>query len=212
MWGGWYSDIEIMAEINKMRVIARNATEKKTEGLPSAEVVLFVDERAYFNTERNGSLSDSVNMIRVAMGNTGIPFDVCMVEDAKSVLPKYTSAVFTAPIPSESGKKAVELCKEMNVFSVIPNETKPFYSTEELREILTAQGVHCYDSQGNVVYCAEGFLSIHSASEGEYKIDLPQKFRIKGVLGINSEESECDTLILEMKKYETVIFELFKIG
>ena len=74
MWGGWYRNDRIMAELETMRKITETSMAKATAGLPSAETVLFIDEKAYANNLRGSDLIDSVNRIRVAMGNTGIPF------------------------------------------------------------------------------------------------------------------------------------------
>ena len=45
MWGGWYHDSEIMAELKKMKTEADSQGENNTDGLPSAETVVFIDEK-----------------------------------------------------------------------------------------------------------------------------------------------------------------------
>jgi hypothetical protein len=85
-----------------------------------------------------------------------------MVEDAKKVLHKYKSAIFTAPLPSESGKKAIELCKELNIPYIETTTQKAFFKKNELREILISNAVHCYNAQDNVIYCGNGFLGKES--------------------------------------------------
>ncbi len=210
MWGGWYHDAEIMAGLKKMKAAAEASKDKKSEDFPCAQTVLFVDEKAYLNNPRGSQLCHSVNVIRKAMGNTGIPFDLCMVEDAARVLHKYRAAIFAAPIPSQSGKFAVEMCEKMGIPYVQASEEKPFYSDVELRDFLVSAGVHCYDTDGNVIYCGEGFLSIHSVNDGEVKISLPSKYRVAPLFGADFAECETDVILIDMKKHGTAVFELIK--
>ncbi len=208
MWGGWYHSKEIMAELKGMREIAEGSKEKTSSDYPSAQTVMFIDERAYLNNPRSSQLCHSVNITKTAMGNTGIPFDLCMVEDAQKVIHKYKAAVFTAPIPSNSGVAAVELCKKLNVPYIQLSPEKPFFTEAELREFLTSAGVHCYNDKGNVIYCGEGFVGIHTANAGEVKISLPEKYGVKPLLGTDFTECETDVISLNMKKHHTALFEL----
>ncbi len=207
MWGGWYHDEEIMLEMSKMRNIAESSKEKI--GLyPTAQTVVFIDERAYFNNPRCSDVSCSVNNIRVAMGNTGIPFDLCMTEDAQKVIDKYKVAIFTTPLPSDSGKEAMSLCENYNIPYLFPEDEKIFISTPELREFLVSKGVHCYNSDNNVVYCGGGYIGIHTAHEGEIEIRLPEKYKVRSLLGAKLEEQETDVVSLCMNKHDTALFEL----
>ncbi len=208
MWGGWYEDKAIIEDLKKMKSIAEASINKNTAYYPQAETVMFIDEKAYLNNPRNSNLCHSVNITRIEMGNTGIPFDLCMVEDAKKILHKYKCAIFTAPLPSENGKNAVELCQKLNIPYVETTTDKPFYKKNELRETLISNGVHCYNENDNVIYCGNGSLGIHTVNDGEAKISLPQKYKIKSLFGAAFPECETDTIILNMQKHDTVIFEL----
>ncbi len=208
MWGGWYHDKAIMAEMAKMREIAENAKDKNNQHFPKAETVLFIDEKAYLNNPAGSELCHSASHTRVRMGNSGIPFDLCLVEDAEKVVKNYRAAIFTAPIPTDSGKAAVELCKKLGIPYIQTSEEKPFYSVDELRDFLVSSGIHCYNSDGNVIYCGEGFLAVHSVNGGEVKITLPQRYKIRPLLGTDIGECEADTLTLNMKEFDTAVFEL----
>ena len=208
MWGGWYHDKHIMSEMENMKNIAEEAVKKSADLYPSAQVVLFIDEKAYLNNPRGSRYCHSVNIIRSAMGNTGIPFDLCMAEDAEKVLPKYKCAIFTAPFPSESGKGAVKLCEKLNIPYIYPDEAKSHFSVDELREFMISNGVHCYNEDGNVIYCSGGYIGVHSVADGEIKIKLPGKYRIKVISGACLYETEADFVLLQMAKHDTVLFEL----
>lgn len=207
MWGGWYHHEEIMLEMSQMRNIAEGSKEK-SNSFPSAETVVFIDEKAYFNNPRCTDVACSVNNIRVAMGNTGIPFDLCMTEDAEKVIDKYKVAIFTTPLPSESGKKAIALCESLNIPYLFPEGDKIYISTPELRKFLVSKGVHCYNSGNNVICCGGGYVGIHTAYEGEIEIKLPEKYKVKALLGSNLEVQETDMISLYMNKHDTALLEL----
>lgn len=208
MWGGWYHNGEIMSEMKKVKDISGMSIEKDAARYPNAQTVLFIDERAYFNNPRGSQYCHSVNIIRSAMGNTGIPFDLCMTEDAEKVIHKYKCAIFTAPLPSESGREAVELCRTHNIPYICPDKEKAYFSTDELRDFIVDSGVHCYNADGNVIYCGGGYLGVHSVDNGIVSIALPEKYKVNTLLGADFSECETDLLVLEMKKYDTVLFEL----
>lgn len=211
MWGGWYHDEEIMKELSMLKQISDNALTKKTDALPSAEAVLFIDEKAYINLARGNYLCHSVNGVRVALGNTGIPFDICMAEDAKAVLPKYTAAVFSAPIPSEKGRDALDICRKLNIPFVQVSENNLYDDVSKLRDFLVSAGVHCYNDKNNVVYSGNGFLAIHSVYDGAVDIRLPKEYRITPLLGSTVPEQISDSFSLDMSKYETLLFELSEV-
>lgn len=211
MWGGWYHQKDMMDELQKLHRIYTDATKKKICNLPSAEVVLFVDEKAYRNIERGNPLLNMVNHLRVKMGNSGIPFDMFMVEDAPKILHKYKAAIFTAPVPSDEGKQAVNLCKELNIPYISVDKVKVFYTTDELRDFLVSSGVHCYNADGCVVYCGNGILTIHTNSDGKVKIALPEEYKIKTLSGIDAAEFITDEITISATKHSTVMFELSEI-
>ena len=208
MWGGWYHSDRIMDEISRMKEIAYSSINKCNEDFPAAEVVVFADEKAYGNIPYSNPLDRTVRDVRVAMGNTGIPFDLCMIEDFSKVISKYKFAVFTAPVPSDDGINALEYCKENKIPYTSVTEEKTTFSTDELRDILISAGVHCYNDQGNVIYCGNGYIGIHTIDDGAVKIDLPEKYNVRQILGSGFSECETDSISLDMKKYDTVLFEL----
>ena len=208
MWGGWYHDEKIMSEIADMKTIADSTKEKKCTLYPASQVVMFIDEKAYLNNPRGSDFCHSVNWVRVAMGNTGIPFDLCMVEDAEKILHKYKAAIFAAPLPSDCGKKAVDLCKQRNIPYIGTSTEKTFYKTEELRTFLVKSGVHCYNSDGCVIYCGEGFLGVHAICDGKVKITLPEKYTVRPLFGTDFSECETDEILIDMDEYDTAVFEL----
>ena len=73
----------MMDALADMKRIYADAAEIPSD-FPASEVVLFADERAAANLRIYAPLSSAVVQTRVAMGNTGVPYDSCLVEDAPS--------------------------------------------------------------------------------------------------------------------------------
>ena len=211
MWGGWYHDNTIMSEMGRMKEIADISKNKNNKDFPESEVVIFVDEKAYANIPYCNPLDRTVNAVRVAMGNTGIPFDLCMTEDSAKVTNRYKAAVFTAPRPSDSGINAMNLCKESGIPYITVTEEKTSFSIDELRTFLVSHSVHCFNGDDNVIYCGGGFLGIHSIRDGETTINLPKRYRVIPVFGTDKKETVTNSITINIKKHDTVIFELQNI-
>lgn len=208
MWGGWYKNEIFMSELQKMKDVAQASVNKNPSLYPSSEVVLFVDEKAYLNYEYANPLRHTVNAIRIAMGNTGIPFEICMVEDAHKVYDKFKVAIFPTPLLSDSGKKAAEIFKNEGIPCIFSTKEKPNFTVDELRSLLLQNGVHCYSNRGDVVYCGNGFLSVHSVKDGKLTINLPSEYTVKQIFGDGFTQCKTNKIILNMQKHHTVIFEL----
>lgn len=208
MWGGWYHSNAIMNEMEKMKIIAEAAMNKDIEGYPSSQVVMLIDEKAYLNYPLGSELCHSVNVTRVNMGKTGIPFDLCMVEDANKVIHKYKAAIFTAPVPSKAGEEAVKICNRLGIPYISASPEKPHYTEKELRSILVASGVHCYNSDGHVIYCGGGYLGVHAVSDGEIRISLPEKYTLKPLLGESDVKTQANEVLINLNKHDTAVFEL----
>jgi len=208
MWGGWYHDKEIMNALSEMKLIYDKSKNKSTENLPAAEVVLFIDEKAYANIPQGNHLLNTVNHYRIKMSHSGIPFDMCLVEDAEKVINKYKCAIFTAPRPTEYGKKAMELYEKLSIPFVASTEEKPYYDTDELRDFLISSGVHCYNDTEAVFYSGNGFIGIHTVDDGETKITLPKKYKIRSLLDAENKEFETDTIVFNAPKHSTKLFEI----
>lgn len=210
MWGGWYRDDRLMADLVRMKTVYEQTVNRNTEDFPAPETAFFVDEKAYANYPRGHRFAHSVTGLRVALGNTGIPFDMYSVEDAPEVLHKYKAAVFSAPLPSAAGEKALALCRKMSIPVICPDAHKHLYSTEELRAFLVGAGVHCYNADNNVVYCANGFLGIHTIREGEQIICLPQPCKVTPLFGTQLAECVTDRITLTLPKHATAVFRLLR--
>lgn len=108
----------------------------------------------------------------------------------------------------KNGKKAIELYKEKSIPFIECTEEKPFFHTDELRDLLIDSGVHCYNADGAVFYCGTGFIGIHTVADGETKITLPRSHKIRPLFENEESEFETDTIIVDLPKHSTKIYEI----
>lgn len=208
MWGGWYHSPKIMTELEELRCIYERVSQADTSKAPKSEVAFFIDERAYANIQRGNYRLNAVNHLRIKMGNSGIPFDTYMVEDADKVLQSYKFAIFTAPIPSEAGAEAINICKKHNIPYFSASENDAFISTDELRKSLVDKGIHCYNDKDCVVYCDKGILGIHTVDDGEITIKLPEGIKVRALSNDMRQDEYTDKIAFTSSKHNTVLFEI----
>ena len=151
MWGGWYQDPLLMEEIVRLKKIYDEEPIRKDKPL-SPDVVFFADESGYANLYSQSPHLKGITKTRTAMGNTGVPYDSFMVEDADSILENYKAAVFVMPIPSETGKRAMELCEKMGIPYLTATADRYELTVDEVREFYKANGIHFYTEEKDVVY------------------------------------------------------------
>lgn len=207
MWGGWYSDPLLMADLEKMKQIYAEDCPFAPSTL-GAEVVFFADERAYENFADRTPTARSLLLTHLEMGEIGAPYDIHMVEDAADVLPKYKAAIFASPVPSETGKRAIELCRERNIPCIVATLEHPVFKADEIRAFIRESGVHIYSESRDVIYAGNGYLGIHTATAGTKVITLPCECDISAIFGSELQESSVSRITLELDQYETALFRI----
>lgn len=207
MWGGWYDDPCLMAEIARMkRIYDGEITEKSEKPLP--RVAFFADEAAYANHYINSPELLAIEKTRTEMGTVGAAFDFLLVEDTDALYDGYAAAVFPFPYPSEAGKRAMRLCDELGIPYLTANGDSPVIGASKVREFLHENGIHLYTEDGSVIYAGRGYVALHSAVGGEKVIHLPTVQRVTPVFGANIAENLTDTVVFELEANGTALFKL----
>ena len=207
MWGGWYDDPTLMRELCEMRRLYETPTEPRTDAL-APEVILFADERGYANLFSNSPQLKGIGHTRTAMGNTGVPFDTYMAEDAENVLKHYRAAVFAMPVPSEAGKRAMELCERMGIPYLSADEEHCALTVDEICEFYQKHGVHFYTKERDVVYVGNGYVALHSATGGVKRLRLPRTCTASAVFGADLPSTLTDTLEFSLEENATALFSI----
>ena len=205
MWGGWYDDPMLMDELRQMKSIYDEALIDKNRGL-SPEVVFFADEQGYANLFIQSPHLKGITKTRTAMGNTGVPFDSCMVEDAYNLLKNYKAAVFIMPIPSEAGKCAMELCEKMGIPYLTATADHYELTVDEIRDFYKSNGIHFYTEEKDVIYVGNGYVGLHSAEAGIKRINLPCTYTVSSIFGAEIRHQTTDCIKFELKENETALF------
>ena len=207
MWGGWYDDDLLMAELEAMRnIYEANRIDSKSPLSP--EVVFFADERAYASLFSKSPHLKGIPQTRTAMGNTGVPYDSCMTEDADAILHRYKAAVFPMPIPSEAGKHAMTLCDQMGIPYLTASAGHPALSVEELKDFYQKSGVHIYTDENDVVYAGGGYLALHSAVSGKKRLFLPTPLKVSPLFGADGFSRENNCITFSLKQNATALFSI----
>ena len=206
MWGGWYDDTLLMDELTRMKKIY-DADLSLCKSKPiSADVVFFSDEQSYANMLTGSPHISAVKLTRTAMGNTGVPYDSCMVEDAKDILKNYRAAIFPFPLPSESGEYAMHLCEEAGVPYLRTTADHCALTVDEIREFYKDNSIHFYTEEKDVVYVGNGYIGLHSTTGGMKSLRLPRSCTVSSVFGAELHEQVTDCIEFELKENSTALF------
>ena len=207
MWGGWYDDPGIMKELLDMKHIY-DGNLVKQKGSPSNEVVLFADERAYAHLFSASPQLGGINVTRLQMGNTGVPYDIFMAEDAERILKNYKAAIFPMPATSDTGKRAMKLCDKMGIPYLSATAEHPSLTVAELCDFYRSCGVHFYTDENDVVYAGNGYVALHSSVGGKKRLHLPERHDVSAIFGSSLSKTATDEVEFDLEENATALFEI----
>ncbi len=210
MWGGWYDDPAIISEMTEMKRIYDKYLSRNSKN-PHPSVAFFADEEGYANHYIDAPNLLAIEETRTEMGTVGTPLDFLLVEDMDALRDGYAAAVFPFPYPSEKGKRAIELCRELGIPYICASGEHHTLSTAEVREFLRNSGIHLYTEDDSVIYEGRGYLALHSATGGEKVIRLPEIQRVIPIFGTDTNEQVTDTVVFELVANGTALFKLQSI-
>lgn len=208
MWGGWYRDPVLMEALESMRKIYTETAEGGTPVLP-VEVIVFSDECAQQYLMNDTPPSRTENLNRIMMGNTGIPHDYYLVEDAAAVVDRYRVAIFPSPVASEAGERAMALCRDRGIPYLAATMEHYTLTAEELRDFCLLNGVHAYAEAEDVVYVGNGYIALHSLTGGRKHLALPAAHRVAPVFGSDLPEQTTDLIAFDLAEKATALFRVW---
>ncbi len=204
MWGGWFSDSEIMNEMNLYKKIYSESL-KYANRKAKTEIAVFIDESSY-KYMTDCSLRNAVYNQREALGLMGTPYDIYDVFDFESVYKNYRAVIFMSQAETQLMKKAVSLCTEKKLPYMMSTEEKNNFSISELRAFCESNSVKIYCETNDIVYINDNCISIYAVSGGEKIINLDGKKSIRKIIPDEKELTVSDTIKISMKKGEAVLF------
>lgn len=201
MWGKWYENEVLMTELAQCHRIFEDFTKSEKQATRS-QVVVLCDEKLPFRLGSQDPCVAIQETVRDQMGATGIPSDALIMEDYKACAHyDYVLIPFPESFDTEEVRKAKAFLMEKGIPFTQLTQGDFAIDARQLRERLAALGAHCYCDTGDVIYCGNGLLAIHAATEGEKTIRLPKAFACKD-LDTGAEET-TDTLKMYCQQYET---------
>ena len=206
MWGGWYRAPLLMEELTAMKAICDGDLYREKGTTLTPEVAVLADERSYASLLDHSPLMNSLPYTRMALGNTGIPYDLCACEDAEAILHRYKAVIFPFPAPSEAGEYAMTLCRERGIPYRTATPSHPVLTVAEIRDFCDQCGIHAYVPTGDVVYVGNGYVGLHAAEAGEKIITLPKTCRVIPLFGADMTEQIMDIVRFSLDKHRTALF------
>ena len=211
MWGGWYDSPTLMAEMKQFKELMEGYT-NSDHPYENSDVCFAIDETYCRRIGTTDPLYYSQANFRLAMSNIGIPYDIMLVEDYRHCK-DYKAVILPYPLQylSDSAKELMSFCRQngVPVLTASAEDTETL-DTDVLRSRLTDVGVHCYCDSGDIVYFGNGLLCVHSATAGMKTIRLKNTYEITP-LNPTDASFVSDRIEIEMKEFETLLFNVIKL-
>lgn len=226
MWGGWFSDPELMEVIARLNaayeLYAMEPEEKKESGY-RPEVAVVVDEKLQFSDASYGSETAKILSNRYALGNSGAPFDIYLRGDLPQLKAEKYKVIWYLGLAelTDAERRTIDALKKQTEVSIatVGNGSSVFqkgsvsaklegrikWSPEELRALLSKAGVHIFSTGNDVVYAGNGWLTIHFKDPGKREILLPEKWLLIDMIE-DSEPLIANRMELEGDAGETIVF------
>ena len=205
MWGGWYADEDIMAEMATYKDIYEQSI-TDADRSSKAEVAVFVDESAY-KYLTSGSLRGMFHDRRRELGLMGTPYDMYDVNDFEAVYKDYKAVILLSSAKTVNMEKALDICKANDVPYIMTSPLKNKFTVNELRAFCKANGVHIYCETEDIIYVNENYICIYAVTAGEKTLDLGKERSVSELLG-GTYQSNTDKVTIEMQAGETRLFRL----
>lgn len=206
MWGKWYDHPLLREEMANYPDLALQAQEKG-DRQSIAELAVFIDEKACARSEYPSG-KDPARLIaydnRIPLGYAGLPFDLYDISDFETVSERYHCALFLVPWETEAMTVAILKWKQSDRPYILSNCEHPVLTPEEISATCKKAGCHLYIAPGDVLHASTHWILLHAAASGEKTIRLPEKRQVRDVF--TGEEWHTDTLVLDMRQYETRLF------
>lgn len=203
MWGGWYDDPALKAELTRFFEIYKDSLTKPRRG-SVAELAVFVDERAYArmtDCDRRNAICGQ----RGALGRMETPYDIYDVSDFPDVYRRYKGVVLFTGIGTEGAAAAKALCEKSGAPYLTNIDREPFFSVEELRAFCGACGAHLYADAGDILYVNAHYCAVHAVTGGIKTLRFPAETTLRDLLD-GAPPLTGKEIAFPMKKGETRLF------
>ena len=225
MWGGWFSGWPLIDVLRGTQELGRLPQADGT-GEMNAQVCVIADEELAFLDASFGGLTGEIMANRYALGRTGAPYDLYLRSDFPRIpagqyrafwllgQPELTDAE-TEHVRAWRGNGATVLWTRPAGTALLrpggaehTQEGKIRWSSEELRTLWHAAGVHVYLDGDDVLYAGNGWLGVHTVSGGQRTIHLPFPARMEDAFTGQVLAEEATRIDLQLPVASTTLLRL----
>jgi beta-galactosidase len=195
MWGGWFSDPELLNVIEKTQEYYKKHPQQEGEKMQS-QVLVIVDEELSFWDASLGRLSESILSNRFPLAKTGAPHDLYLRTDLDKIQTDQYKVIWLMGILELNNEEIIKIEKwrhqgitvlwtDGNGTTIYDQNEKGVFCSEkfrwsdtQLRELWKRAGVHSYIETDDVLYIGRNWLCIHTVIGGDRIIQFPFKAQI----------------------------------
>ncbi len=220
MWGGWYADDPIMADMKAFLRISEAALQDSNRS-SVAEVAVIASEESYrYTNPLEGSVFRQNYMSRLPLGLAGAPYDIYDLNDMDKLPERIKIVVFLNLTGCE--ETAAAFCRSHPEKTVLftgsegSDTQNTRYSAGQLttgilRGTYKEAGVHIYIETDDVVHVCENYIAVHAATAGLKTLCLKKR---SNILPLLPETPAFTDIIIRFDSmlYETRIFRIDPAG
>ena len=203
MWGGWYSDPVLMAEIKRYREIFAASLGDKFRG-SVAEIAVFSDESASRYMTACGA-RNTAHEQRIALGHMGAPYDSYDISDFGAVYGRYKAALFLPGTDTPAVSEAKKICEQNGIPYLSNADRDTLFTAQELSAFCENSGVFLYAAPGDIVYVNAEFIAVYAVTGGAKTLCFPQPSTLTDLLD-PAPPLSGELISLTVKKGETRLF------
>lgn len=220
MWGGWYADDPIMADMKAFLRISEAALQDSNRS-SVAEVAVIASEESYrYTNPLEGSVFRQNYMSRLPLGLAGAPYDIYDLNDMDKLPERIKIVVFLNLTGCE--ETAAAFCRSHPEKTILftgsegSDTQNTRYSAGQLttgilRGTYKEAGVHIYIETDDVVHVCENYIAVHAATAGLKTLCLKKR---SNILPLLPETPAFTDIIIRFDSmlYETRIFRIDPAG
>ena len=223
MWGGWFSDPEMLQVLEKTQKFHQDYPSKNPEKMKPS-VLVIVDEELSFWDKSYGRLAEKILSNRYPIAKTGSAYDLYLRTDLQEIAHSQYQVIWLMGLLHLTDKETALIKRWQKMGKTVmwtsnkgtklnyPEKAAEFlpgklqWKPSELKKIWTEAGVHQYISSEDICYVGRNWLSIHSVDGGEKNIQLPYFAQVIDPITNKVLSDSTNQIQIKMDAKSTVIF------
>jgi len=222
MWGGWFSDPELLDVLGKTQDLWRDCPSQIIPKM-EAQICVVVDEELCFHDASFGALTGDILSNGYTLAKTGAPYDLYLHQDLEALDLQRYRVLWLLGIPRLE-KAEIEPLRTTRKAGItvlwtdtqgtqiqLPNKPRQRmpgkfrWTPAELRNLWRQAGVHLYCDSDDILYAGRGWLCLHSVPGGRREIRLPFPARIVNPITQRVIHPSASTCVVDLPENSTTL-------